>query len=263
MMNSRGAKVLAVLGLIVFILAGCGGGNRLISNRDGKVESGELILDSLPMRPDASEYVIGHGDALDILFLYAADFNQIDLKVRPDGKISLPYVGDIVAVGKPVSALDSVITARYAEIIVNPDVTVIVRSFRPQVVYALGEVASPGGYEYHDGMTLANALALGGGPSKSGKRSEVLVIRRVAPDHVVGIQVDINDLLSGKRFDLDIPLQAFDIVYVPKSKIAQGQDFMLALKELILTPSELYLRGWQVANVKILYDFYRKSGATY
>lgn len=145
MMDSRGAKVLAVLGLIVFILAGCGGGNRLISNRDGKVESGELILDSLPMRPDASEYVIGHGDALDILFLYAADFNQIDLKVRPDGKISLPYVGDIVAVGKPVSALDSVITARYAEIIVNPDLTIIVKDFRPSVVYALGEIMSPGG----------------------------------------------------------------------------------------------------------------------
>ena len=122
---------------------------------------------------------------------------------------------------------------------------------------------SPGGYEYHGGMTLANALALGGGPSKSGKRNEVLVIRRVASDHVVGIQVDINDLLSGKRFDLDVPLQAFDIVYVPKSKIAQGQDFMLALKEIILTPTEFYLRGWQVANVKILYDFYRKSGTAF
>jgi polysaccharide export outer membrane protein len=263
MMNSLSAKVLAALGLLVFILGGCGGGNRFISNRDGKVESGELVLDAIPMRPDPTEYVIGHGDAIDVLFLYNSDFNQTDLKVRPDGKISLPYVGDIVAAGRPVSALDSVITARYAEIVVNPDVTIVVRDFRPEVVYALGEVLSPGGYEYHSGMTLANALALGGGPNKGGKRNEVLVIRRVAPDHVVGIQVNINDLLSGKRFDLDVPLQAFDIVYVPKSKIAQGQDFMLALKEIILTPTEFYLRGWQVANVKILYDFYRKSGTAF
>jgi len=262
-MDNRGAKVLAALGLLVFILSGCGGGNRFISNRNGEVESGELVLDAVPLRPDTSEYVIGHGDAIDVLFLYSSDLNQLDLKVRPDGRISLPYVGDVVAEGRPVSVLDSVITARYAEIIVNPDVTVVVRDFRPEVVYALGEVKSPGGYEYHSGMTLANALALGGGPSKSGKWNEVLVIRRVSPDHVVGIQVDINDLLSGKRFDLDVPLQAFDIVYVPKSRIARGQDFMVALKEIILTPADFYLKGWQLANVKILYDFYKKSGTAY
>jgi polysaccharide export outer membrane protein len=263
MMDNRGARVLAVAGLLVCVLAGCGGGNRFISNRGGEVERGELVLDSIPLRPDPAEYMIGHGDAIDVLFLYSSDLNQINLRVRPDGKVSLPYVGDIAAAGRPVSALDSVITARYAEILVNPDITVVVREFRPEVVYALGEVLNPGGYEYRAGMTLANALALGGGPSKNAKRNEVLVIRRVAPDHVVGIQVDINDLLSGKRFDLDVPLQAFDIVYVPKSRIARGQDFMIALKEVIMTPTELYLRGWQIANVKILYDFYKKSGAVY
>ena len=72
----------------------------------------------------------------------------------------------------------------------------------------------------------------------------MLVIRRVAPDHIVGIQVDINDLLSGKRFDLDIPLQAFDIVYVPKSKLARRQDFMLALRDILMTPADIYLKGW-------------------
>lgn len=262
-MNNRGEKILAVLGLFVFILAGCGGGNRFISNRGGAVESGELVLDSIPLRPDSSEYVIGHGDVLDILFLYSSDINQVNIKVRPDGKISLPYAGDIVAAGRPVSALDSVITARYAEIMVNPDVTVVVRDFRPSVVYALGEFMSPGGYEYRDGMTLTNALALGGGPNRMGKRNEVLVIRRIAEDRVVGIQVDINELLSGKRFDLDVPLQAFDIVYVPKSRVARAQDFALAVRDILSTPTELYLRGWQVANQKVLFDFYRRSGTAF
>ncbi len=262
-MDNRGEKVLVALGLLFFMLGGCGGGNRFISNRGGAIESGELVLDSIPLRPDPSEYVIGHGDAIDILFLYNSDLSQIDLKVRPDGKISLPYVGDIVAAGRPVSELDSAITARYAEIIVNPDITVIMRNFRPNVVYVLGDVMNPGGYEYRTGMTLANALALSGGLGKSAKRNEVLVIRRVASDHVVGIQVDINELLSGKRFDLDVPLQAFDIVYAPKSKIGRGQDFMLALKDVLLTPSEIYLKGWQVANVRLLYDYYRKSGTVY
>ena len=262
-MDNRGAKILAALGLLVFILVGCGGGNRFISSRNGEVESGELVLDSIPLRPDPSEYVIGHGDAIDVLFLYSSDLNQLNLKVRPDGKISLPYVGDIVAAGRPVSALDSVITVRYAEIIVNPDVTVVVNDFRPEVVYVFGDVMRPGGYEYHRGMTLTSTLALGAGPSKSGKRNEILVIRRVAPDHIVGIQIDLKELIGKKRFDLDIPLEAFDIVYVPKSRLASVQDFTLAVRDIFSPPAELYLKGWQIANQKVLFDFYKRSGNIY
>ncbi len=263
-MSNLGEKVLAGAGLACFILMGCAGaGSRFISNEDGKVERGKLVLDSIPMRPIEDEYVIGHGDAIDVLFLFSTDLNQIDLKVRPDGKISLPYVGDIVAAGKPVSVLDSLLTTRYSEIIRDPDITVVMRNFRPLVVYAVGEVERPGGYDLTGGMTLMSALALCGGPNKTAKRSEVLVIRRIAPDHIIGIQVNLDDLLSRKHFELDVPLQAYDIVYVPKSSIARGQDFMLALKDLLMTPADLYLKGWQVANVEILYDFYRRGGQPY
>jgi protein involved in polysaccharide export with SLBB domain len=260
MMNSRDAKVLAAGAFLFFALVGCGGGNRFISNRGGAVESGELDLSNIPVRSEPKEYIIGQGDALDVLFLYNSDYNQLDLKVRPDGRISLPYVGDVLAAGKPISALDSLLTARYAEIIVNPDITVVVRSYRPQVIYAMGEVEKPGGYDYRPGMTLTSCLALSGGPSKSGKRNEILVIRRIAPDHIVGIQIDFKELVGKKRFDLDIPLEAFDIVYVPKSRLSSVQDFSLAVKDILDTPTELYLRGWQVANQKVLFDFYRRSG---
>lgn len=263
-MNSRGAQVLSAAGLVAFIFMGCAGaGSRLVSSKDGKVERGSLVLDSIPARTETGEYLLGYGDAIDVLFLYNSDLNQLQLKIRPDGKVTLPYVGDVVAAGKPVSALDSVITERYAEIILNPDVTVVVRDFKPEVVYALGEVVRAGGYEFRPGLTLSNALALCGGPTKSAKRSEVLVMRRVAPNHVIGIQINIDELYSRSRYDLDIPLQSQDIVYVPKTAIAQGVDFMLALKELLMTPADLYLKGWQVANVEILYDYYRHQGAPY
>lgn len=252
-------KFIAVVSLAV-ILGGCGGGNRFISNRGGQVESGELDLGNIPVRPEPKEYIINYGDALDVLFLYNNDLNQLDLKVRPDGKISLPHLGDVEAAGKTVSALDSLLTSRFSEIIVAPDITVVVRNYRPQVVYAMGEVSSPGGYEFHPGMTLTDFLALSGGPGKMGKRNAILVIRRVAPDHIVGIQIDLGQLLGKKRFDLDIPLQAFDIVYVPKSALASVQDFSLAVRDILGTPADLYLRGWQVANQKVLFDFYRKSG---
>jgi polysaccharide export outer membrane protein len=259
-MGNSSVKLLAAIAMLLLTVSGCGGGNRYISNRGGEVESGELDLSDIPTRPEPAEYIIGHGDALNILFLYNSDLNQIDIKVRPDGKISLPYVGEVEVAGKGVSALDSLLTARYSEIIVNPDVTVVVKDYNPQLVYVMGDVDNPGGFEYRTGMTLTNFLALSGGPGRTGKRNEILVIRRIAPDHVVGIQIDLKELLGKKRFDLDIPLEPYDIVYVPKSRLASAQDFMVALREILTSPADIYLRGWQVANVKVLYDFYKRSG---
>jgi polysaccharide export outer membrane protein len=252
-------RFLALILFAAFVLGGCGGGNRFISNRGGAVESGELDLSNIPVRPTQEEYLIGQGDALDVLFLYNSDLNQMGVKVRPDGKISLPYVGEVVAAGRSASELDSLLTVRFSEIIVKPDITVVLREFRPPVVYTLGEVANPGGYEYHTGMTLTSFLALSGSVSKAAKRNAVLVLRRIAPDHIVGIEIDLKELLDEKRFDLDIPLEAFDIVYVPKSKLGSAQDVSLAIKDILVTPMELYLKGWQVTNQKILYDYYRRT----
>lgn len=243
----------------LLVLGGCGGGNRFVSNRGGAVERGELDLSGIPMRSEPTEYIIGQGDVLDVLFLYNSDLSQTELKVRPDGRISLPYVGDILVAGTSAAGLDSALTARFSEIIVNPDITVVVRDYRPQVVYALGEVVHAGGYEFRPGMTLTNFIALSGSIGRSGKRNEVLVIRRVAPDHIVGIQIDLMDLLEKRRFDLDIPLQAFDIVYVPKSKLAGAQDFALAVRDILTVPADFYIKGWSVTHQKILYEYYKRS----
>jgi len=245
--------------LAAIVLLGCAGGNRLYSNRQGEVESGELVLDSIPRQPIADEYVIGYGDKLDVSFLYNESLDQRDIKVRPDGKISLPYVGEVRASGVAVSTLDSILTAKYSEIIVNPNITVIIRDFASQVVYVLGEVGNDGGYAYTHGMTLMGLLAQGRGPTDKGMQNGVLVIRRIAPDHVVGIQIDFKELVEKKRFDLDIPLEPNDIVYVPKGKIAKAADFADMLSKILMTPMDLYIKGWQVSNEKILYDFYRKT----
>jgi polysaccharide export outer membrane protein len=261
-MTGKHVDILATVVVVVLCLGGCAGGNRLISNRGGHVESGELVLGDIPQRPEPGEYIIGHGDVLDVTFFYNSELNQVDLKVRPDGKISLPYVGDVDVAGKQVSAVDSALEARYAEVLVKPVVTVAVRSYSPDVVYVLGETKVSGGYPYARGMTLLDILALGGGFAKSSKKTGVVVIRRVASDHIVGIQVNVKELLEGHRFDLDVPLQPFDIVYVPKSALSTAQDFVLALNDILSTPADLYLKGWSVANVKILYDFYRRQGQT-
>jgi hypothetical protein len=85
------------------------------------------------------------------------------------------------------------------------------------------------------------------------------VIRRVAPDRIVGIQIDLIELLDDHRFDLDIPLMPNDIVYVPKSRIAKAEEFVESLFTILGRSGDLYLKGWQIANVKLLYEFYQRT----
>lgn len=258
--SGRSGAVIAAAMAIAALLAGCGGGNRLISNEDGLVASGELVLDSIPVPEGSDEYVIGPGDILDIVFPFNKDFTVTSIRVRPDGRISLPYSGEMVAAGLTPARLDEVITKSYATVLVDPQLTVIVQQYVAQLVYVLGEVETPGGFPYVPGMTLMAALAQGRGPTPRGAANSVLVIRRVAPDRIVGIQVDVGDIGGGKRFDLDVPLRAGDIVYVPRSSLAKAQDFALIVYDILSKPADLYLKGWQVSNAKVMYDYYRRIG---
>lgn len=247
--------------VLIILVCGCSGGNRMYSNQGGDIVRGEIILDSIPSRPPEGEYILGYGDILDVNFLYNEEFNMQNVRVRPDGRISIPYTGDINVAGRTVSDIDSIITGKFSEILREPDVTVIVRQFDPPVVYVLGEVELGGGYTYKKGMTLLNALALSRGPTKVGKRSSVLVIRRVGPSHIVGMQIDTRELLDGQRFDLNIPLEPFDIVYVPKSTIKKVEEFVASVSMILLEPMEVYIKGWWVANVQLQYDYYRALGS--
>jgi polysaccharide export outer membrane protein len=255
--NSTIARLLVCVA--VAILIGCGGGNRMFTRRGGEVISGELVLDSIPLQREPDTYVIGYGDQLDVVFLYDNEYSRSDIKVRPDGRISFPYVGEIAVAGMTAEEVDSLLTEKFSEIIVEPDITVIVSKFQERLVYVLGEVRSPGGYTLEEGPTLLRALTMAHGPTSEAKRNGVLVIRRVAPDYIVGVQVDLVQLLDRHRFELDMPLQVNDVVFVPKSAIDRAEDFVGALFTILGRPMDVYMRGWQVVNAKMYYDYWKQQ----
>ncbi len=251
--------VVSLAGMI--LMSGCGGGgNKIIDNRAGVVARTEFDPSDLPQAYDPGIYTIGYGDIIDVIFLFNSEYSRESIKVRPDGRISYPYVGEIEVVGKTVAYIDSLLTDRFSEILNEPDITVILREFQRNMVYVLGEVENPGGYRHEDGLTLLRTLAMGRGLTSAAKKNGVIVIRRVAWDHIVGIEINVNEILKGNRYDLDIPISPFDIVMVPKSRIKTTEEFIKSVFEIVSKPAELYLKGWQVVNVKALYDFYRASG---
>ncbi len=231
----------------------------MFSQRGGEVVSGELVLDSIPEPPEEGEYIIGYGDKLDIDFLFHPGYSRNNISVRPDGRIAFPYIGEIEVAGMTPTQLDILITEKYSELLVDPNITVMVSTFQEQLVYVLGKVRAPGGYPVDKGQTLLSALTLASGILDDAKKNGVLVIRRVAPDRIVGIQVDLTQLLDEHRFDLDIPLKPNDIVYVPKALINRAEDFVGALTTIIGKPMDVYMRGWQVYNAKVYYDWYKRQ----
>jgi len=218
----------------------------------------DLDPDSVPAAPEPDSYYIGYGDVLDVNFLYDREYSREGIKVRPDGRITYPLAGEIFVAGMSPSKLDSVLTDKFSEILLDPEITVMIKEFQPQVIYALGEVGTAGDYDYVRGMTLTQALAVANGYTNSARKSNVLVIRRVSEDHIIGVEVDVDAILSKNDFSLDIPLKPFDIVYVPKSRIASTEQFISSMYKIIGQPLDIYLKGWQVANIKLYYDYYSR-----
>ncbi len=147
---------------------GCGGAGAFTWYRDlPKAEWGEA----------SNEYVIGVGDTLHVQ-VYEQEGLTTLAKIRSDGRIALPFVGEIVAVGKHPSALARELEARLKEFIVSPRVTVNVDVSQPVVVSVLGEVHKVGSLSLDSSAGLLRALAEAGGLTDYADKSSIYVLRK-------------------------------------------------------------------------------------
>lgn len=124
-----------------------------------------------------AEYSLGVGDTVRVQ-VYEQDSLSTASKIRTDGRIGLPFVGEIVAAGKHPSDLAKEIQARLKEFIVSPRVTVNVESSQPVMVSILGEVGNKGTLTLEPPAGLLQALAQAGGPSDFADKSRIFVLRR-------------------------------------------------------------------------------------
>jgi polysaccharide export outer membrane protein len=131
-----------------------------------------------PPRPAdvAADYRLGPGDKLRIEVYKDPQLSQ-SLQVRPDGKITLPLLGDIPAAGKTSLELRDSIASSLTTYINNPTVTVIVVEAEPPVFYVMGEVADPGPYPIKGKVSVIQALAMAGGFKDFAKTGSIKIRR--------------------------------------------------------------------------------------
>jgi len=139
--------------------------------------------------------------------------------VRPDGKISLPLVGDVQASGLSASQVAEKIAARLTEFKENPNVSVSVREVNSYFVYVLGEVQRPGKYPVKSYATVLQGVSLAGGFTNFAAKNRMAVLRTVTKSsgdqHQIRIPVPYDELVSGRGEIENFILKSGDTIVVP------------------------------------------------
>lgn len=166
-----------------------------------------------PMPPEDPDYVIGVEDVLAINVWREPEMSRVVI-VRPDGKITLPLLGEFEADGMTPRKLEAVIAKKLETLVTNPDVSVIVQEIRSRKFNVIGEVARPGTYALTNNMTVLDAIALAGG-FKDFARPKKMYVLRQQKDGSVRISVNYPKVLKGEAPQQNLKLEARDTVVVP------------------------------------------------
>ena len=168
----------------------------------------------LPSAAAATDYRLTPGDKLRVEVYKDAQLSQ-SLQIRPDGKVTLPLLGDIVATDlTPIQLRDRIATG-LKEYVTNPVVTVIVVEASPVMVYVMGEVMQPGSIPMRGPMTVLQALAMAGGFREFANTKDIRILRKAAGvlKTVDTIRFNYNDAVKGNA--TPIFLCAGDMIVVP------------------------------------------------
>jgi polysaccharide export outer membrane protein len=164
--------------------------------------------------PTPAGYVIGVDDVLSVLVWNEKDMSA-DVMVRPDGRISLPLLKEVEAVGLTPEQL----SARLAEVVAQflndpPQVTVMVKEIKSRKVYVLGEVARPGVVPLNVDMNVLQVLSASGGLLEWAKKGDIVVVR-TDKGVETRLKFNYNDAIKGKNPKQNVMLQPGDLVVVP------------------------------------------------
>jgi polysaccharide export outer membrane protein len=157
------------------------------------------------------EYLIREGDVVNVKV-----FNQEPLsaraRVRSDGRIAMPVIGDVEMRGKRPSALRTEIESRLSDVVVKPTVTVSVEEFQAIVVSVLGEVSKPGSYPVDPRANVAQVLATAGGLTEYASRDRIFVVR--SGPQPLRVRFTYENLSRGSPRSAAFALQQGDLVVV-------------------------------------------------
>lgn len=179
-----------------------------------KPPSGELVhplgTDAGATAPvDPKSYVIGPEDVVLIHVWHERELSGAH-SVRPDGKITLPLVGDVVAGGVTPEKLKASVTTAISEIVKDPQVTIFIRQVNSKKYYITGEARRTGPFPLITPITVFEALSNAGGLNEFARKKKIIIWRK-------GQRINFNykEVAEGKNLEQNIYLEPGDHIIVP------------------------------------------------
>jgi polysaccharide export outer membrane protein len=182
----------------------------------GQLQDSVLEKSSLTVTAD---YIIGPEDVLDITVWKNADLSKT-VQVRPDGRISLPLIGDVIAVGRTSDQLTDDIGTRLKAYMENPTVSIVVKEVNSYAIFVLGEVAKPGRYPLKSKTTLLQAITLASGFTAVASRNKIVVFRFGKDgEPLTKIKANYDDIVLRDGTNQNIELKPGDTIVVPSESM--------------------------------------------
>lgn len=199
------APFLRFVWLFVLVLVGCGGAR--MSDRAVYTEAARSDPRRLP-------YVIGVADVVRVT-VWKDPSLSTDAIVRPDGTITTPLVGEVRAAGRTAADLQKELVPKLAMYVKDAQVTVSVVEVNSYRFTVAGNVEHPGLFTSRSYLTVSEALALAGGPTRYASTSDIVIVRTQPNGVRQRIPIDYDAILSGHSPEQDIVIVAGDAVRVP------------------------------------------------
>jgi polysaccharide biosynthesis/export protein len=197
-------RVLVITGLLIGIPMGCASVSKEALNEAAK--------------PVSREFLLGPEDVLEVTVWRNQDLSRT-VVVRPDGKISLPLIGDVQASGLNSSQVAAKIAQRLTEFKENPNVSVSLKEVNSYFVFVLGEVLKPGKYPLKSYATVLQGVSMAGGFTPFASKNRMQVIRtqtsEAGRENQLRIPVPYNELVSGNGEIENFILKSGDTIVVP------------------------------------------------
>jgi len=173
---------------------------------------------------DEPRYRLYPGDELEVQVPSAPELTKT-VTVQPDGRISLPLLTSLMVADRSVDEAEAAIARAYSSQLLRPEVKINVRS-APLRVFVGGEVDKPGVYDMPGDINALQAVIMAGGFKPSARQNQVVIIRRGAGGQAMMRTADLRRGIKDASESDAVPLRRFDVVYVPRSSIAEAGLFI-------------------------------------
>lgn len=192
---------------VIFVLAASG--MLAAAAEDAKLDGVKPLDPSIAAPVDPGKYEIGAEDVLFIRVWREPDFT-LPVAVRPDGKITIPLIGEVQAAGQTPLQFTAVLKQLLMQYLNNPDVSVFVTEVRSKKFYIDGEVNRPGSFALVTPTSVLEALSRAGGFREFANTKKIRVLRGGEIRHF-----NYKEVTNGKRLEQNIAVENGDHIIIP------------------------------------------------